>query len=47
MDAIRIIMKLLQFIDDGNFREAEEMFQLLWKIKELDKFNNPDIYITK
>ena len=37
METLRIIMKMLRFIDEGNLREARIMFDLLWKLKELDE----------
>ncbi len=37
MKTLRIISKLLKFIDDGNLREADEMLQLLWHLKKLDE----------
>ena len=40
METIKIIRKLLNFIEDGNLREAEEMFSLLWKMKELESLAN-------
>ena len=46
VETLKIIMNLLNCIDNGNLREAEEMFQLLWKIKELYKFSKSDIGIV-
>lgn len=40
METLRIITKMLKFIDDGNLREARIMFELLWKLKELDEEKN-------
>ena len=40
METLRIIQKLLKFIDDGNLREAREMLELLWNLKELEEENS-------